>query len=347
MMNEQELSAALHELTPSPPAGLDWAAIDRHAKRHRRRRLTTTAAGAAGAVTALAVGIAVLLSGHGDRQAVVTNSGPTPTPRLGDGRLYVLDTTLLSTQYQPFTACYSILTSLPPAGCGGVPVTGLPSEIPTAHTFENGTVQTSALHLVGHWDGHVLALTQPPVPTSSHTRVSEPSCGPANPTGAALQATITKRSTELAQQGVPVLQTAPCGATVELLTPVASRRALDILRTEFGAVRVTAWLTRADAAQRTEDCAPPTYDMNNISNTLCPDGRAKWQAYRWLQGLSPVLFDLDQSSTLSEVRTALCADQRYGATQPEELQSLQVAAAMYGWAFTKEAVDRNGLIDCR
>src|SRR5439155_2160049 len=63
------------------------------------------------------------------------------------------------------TACLAFLLSLPPAGCGGAPVTGDDfRHVPGTVHFHNKGWQTQPMRLVGTWDGHLLTLTRPPLP---------------------------------------------------------------------------------------------------------------------------------------------------------------------------------------
>ena len=75
-----------------------------------------------------------------------------------------------------------VLTSLPPAGCGGAVVRGLdPMTVDGAERYANGTITTPSVRLVGTWDGHALTVTQPaerrdPDPPAGQAGVPEPSC---------------------------------------------------------------------------------------------------------------------------------------------------------------------------
>lgn len=87
-----------------------------------------------------------------------------------------VDATMLQTASLPLTACYSTLTSEPPAGCSGATVVGVSAnQIPGATKYPNGTVTTPAMHLVGTYKDGTLTLTEPP------TRSAPLSPSPAKP----------------------------------------------------------------------------------------------------------------------------------------------------------------------
>lgn len=55
-----------------------------------------------------------------------------------------------------------ILTSLPPAGCGGVVLPGVQARrLPGARVYANGTVDTPNVRVVGTWNGRTLTPTRP------------------------------------------------------------------------------------------------------------------------------------------------------------------------------------------
>jgi hypothetical protein len=90
----------------------------------------------------------------------------------------MVDAGVLEVPPQPPIACYMILLSLPPAGGSGVEVRGLdPRTVPDVTIYQNGTVQTPTLRLVGTYDGQALTLTAParPAPPRTQTPPSSPS----------------------------------------------------------------------------------------------------------------------------------------------------------------------------
>lgn len=113
---------------------------------------------AAIAVTALVVPVTLALrDGPDDRAA-------TPAQSSQPEQLWTGTATLLQTPDGELTLCGGgILQSLPPAGCGGPRVLGLdPMTVDGAERYDNGTVTTPSVRLVGTWDGTALTVTQPP-----------------------------------------------------------------------------------------------------------------------------------------------------------------------------------------
>lgn len=105
-------------------------------------------------------------------------AGPAPSPRLWSGTA-----TLLQTPDGTLTLCGgAVLDSMPPAGCGGAPVTGLdPMSVEGAHRHPNGTVTTPSVRVVGTWDGDALTPTRPvepaePVAQGDEVGIPGPSC---------------------------------------------------------------------------------------------------------------------------------------------------------------------------
>jgi hypothetical protein len=109
---------------------------------------------AAAAVVAVVVPV-VLVARHDHPPAAAS----PPAQQLWTGTA-----TLLQTPDGRLTLCGgSILSSLPPAGCGGAYVTDLdPMTVEGAERFKNGTITTPSVRLVGTWDGEALTVTQPP-----------------------------------------------------------------------------------------------------------------------------------------------------------------------------------------
>jgi hypothetical protein len=122
-------------------------------RRGRRSRLGPLAAALAVLVVA---GLAYVIgSSRGD-------DGVEP-PAAPPSDLWAGTATLLQLARGPVTLCGgAVLTSLPPAGCGGPEVLGLdPMDVPGAERFANGTVTTPSVRLVGTWDGTALTVTEP------------------------------------------------------------------------------------------------------------------------------------------------------------------------------------------
>lgn len=109
---------------------------------------------AALAVTALVVPVTLAL-----RAAPEQPDRAQPQQQLWTGTA-----TLLQTPDGALTLCGgAVLDSLPPAGCGGAAVRGLdPMTVDGAERYDNGTVTTPSVRLVGTWDGTALTVTRPP-----------------------------------------------------------------------------------------------------------------------------------------------------------------------------------------
>src|SRR5437660_390060 len=112
-----------------------------------------------------AVGLVLALAGCGQI-----------SQRSGSRASYTVVAPLLGTPGHQIFACYTTLSSLPPAGCGGVEVTNVDvSAIPGGSNY-GSLVQTPRVTLVGVWDGHTLTLTEPPSPNP--TKATEPKTVP-------------------------------------------------------------------------------------------------------------------------------------------------------------------------
>src|SRR5437764_2536937 len=136
--------------------------------------------------------------------AVAACGAPSVVPA---GPHYEVVAPMLQVQGHPLMACYMILSSLPPAGCGGVPVRGLDVGVMGGITrFHNGTIQTPTVRLVGVWDGHVLTLAERPQSTTA--RGTEPApvdeAPPADAEGGVFER-IQADMPRLQQQGVQIL----------------------------------------------------------------------------------------------------------------------------------------------
>lgn len=110
---------------------------------------------AAIAVTALVVPVTLALRDGGAPEE--------PDPAAPQQQQWTGTATLLQTPGGDLTLCGGmILTSLPPAGCGGAAVRGLdPMTVAGAERYPNGTITTPSVRLVGTWDGSALTVTQP------------------------------------------------------------------------------------------------------------------------------------------------------------------------------------------
>src|SRR5947209_14029000 len=110
----------------------------------------------------------------------------------------------------PTYACMAVLDSLPPAGCSGVPVTGIDIRRQPGARSIGRAWQTGPLRLAGRWDGRALQVTAPPTP--SHTTP-----GPEQPLRCRVPSTsfasaLANRIVAL-RADLGVLGTSACGGT--------------------------------------------------------------------------------------------------------------------------------------
>jgi hypothetical protein len=144
-------------------------------------------------------------------------------------------------------ACRVILSSDPPQGCSGVPVVG--SDLDRLRGVElSGGVwwTTSPFLLVGTWDGHVLTLTRPPLPSRSAEPEPSPPAG-CDPKGTPATTALAKR---IEREGprINLLELQPCGRRVWVLVAVADEPTVIYIRQLFGPqVLVSGWLQRLGA----------------------------------------------------------------------------------------------------
>jgi len=141
-------------------------------------------------------------------------------------------------------ACFFILDSRPPAGCGGVAVTGLDiRHIRGAARWPKTTEwQTPVLRLTGRWNGKVFSvISAAPAKLSQQTIPAQPNClaHRAGPVVRPSQRAIAKASAD-----VSLIQSGPCGHSFYFLAAVADHRTLSYLHRKFGrSILVAGWLT--------------------------------------------------------------------------------------------------------
>lgn len=179
------------------------------------------------------------------RLTVVVRAAPAAIPSSGS-RLYTVTASVL---YRPAMrtphACLTVLESLPPVGCGGVPVGGYDfRHVPHVIHFAGGGWQTPELRLAGAWDGHTLVLARPPAPARLGAREPVPPalCGGRQaPAARSLAKRITRAHVRLG-----LIELAPCGRRVWVLVGVADPPTRSVLHHLFGRrVIVRGWLRRA------------------------------------------------------------------------------------------------------
>lgn len=141
-------------------------------------------------------------------------------------------------------ACYFILDSRPPAGCGGVAVTGLDlRHIRVASARRGGTTewQTPVLRLTGRWNGKAFSIVgAAPAKLSQQTNPAEPRCL-AHRAGPVVRP--PQRAIAEAADAVKLLQSGPCGRSYYFLAAVADHRTVSYLQRKFGkSIIVRGWL---------------------------------------------------------------------------------------------------------
>jgi hypothetical protein len=140
-------------------------------------------------------------------------------------------------------ACLTFLQSLPPAGCGGVAVTGYDfTKVPGLVRFADMGWQTPPLRLIGTWDGHALTVTSvSPAAASAQSEPGPPkACDGSRETAAsrALARAITR-----AHLRIKMLELSPCREAAWVLVAVADQSTISYIRDRFGdRVIVKGWL---------------------------------------------------------------------------------------------------------
>jgi hypothetical protein len=138
-------------------------------------------------------------------------------------------------------ACRAILTSLPPAGCSGIPVRGFDFEhVQGVIHFHGDGWETPTLRIVGVWNGHALVVTRVGRPGPAPAAPPAPArCAiEARPRGMALVRRIARDHAATAPMAF-----GPCGTTAWLLVPVADAATTRAVHRRYGdAVIVRGWL---------------------------------------------------------------------------------------------------------
>jgi hypothetical protein len=112
--------------------------------------------------------------------------------------------------------------------------------------YEDGTLMTPVLHLIGTWDGHALTLTEPPQPAASETPLPEPCVQTASPEWSpnvpVRQLQVGNDQSTLEAHRIVVLETVTCGSTLGIGVAVAAPDTVRYLESDYGKVSVTGWL---------------------------------------------------------------------------------------------------------
>jgi hypothetical protein len=163
------------------------------------------------------------------------------------GPRYEVVAPLLALKGAPTYACDAILLSLPPAGCSGVLVRGVDiNQVPGITRYQNGTMETGALRLVGVWSGLALTLTQPARPAASPPSVDYPVCPATSPAieaqGLQREQAVVQVWKELEKRGIQLISIWPCGNALDMQVAVADGPTIDYLTRTYGPVNVFGWL---------------------------------------------------------------------------------------------------------
>jgi hypothetical protein len=207
----------------------------------------------------LAIGLlAVFVANCGAKTPSTSNVGtaatgdrfsPQPSwPPVPSGTIrYTVTTYLLSVKGGPVYGCWSVLTSDPPAGCGGFLVRGVDiRQVPGSTIYGNGTVSVAMAKLVGIWENVGLTLTEAPKPTKAFeaTPFGLPCNGAGTMSEPRAQAVKTSIDfdTTLSEHGIQVLDAQLCGHTVRVVLALADRSAVDYITQRYGQLEISGWL---------------------------------------------------------------------------------------------------------
>jgi hypothetical protein len=179
---------------------------------------------------------------HGVRLTVVVRGADSARPSSSSRRYTVTASVLYRPGMRTPQACLTFLESLPPVGCGGVPVAGYDfRHLPHIIHFAGGGWQTPELRMVGAWNGHTLLLARAPSPAQKSPRAPgpPPACRGQRAPGIGL---LASRITH-AHARLGVIELVPCGRRVWALVGVADPATRSFIRRHFGRrVTVSGWL---------------------------------------------------------------------------------------------------------
>jgi hypothetical protein len=176
------------------------------------------------------------------RVTVIVSDGSARPHAATTPRYTVVAPVLYRTTIGRPMACLAMLTSLPPAGCSGVPVEGYDfTRVAGLVRFGAMGWQTPQLRLVGTWNGHALTLTRTPVPVTTHRPEPSPLAACHDPTSS--QASALARRITRAHVRIHMLELSPCGDTVWVLVAIADRPTISFIHGHFGSsVKIAGWL---------------------------------------------------------------------------------------------------------
>lgn len=162
--------------------------------------------------------------------------------------MYEVSAPALSVTGGPVYACFAILESWPPTGCGGVVVRGLDIErVAGVQRYPDGTLATPSLHLVGSWDGRVLTLTEPPrpaTPTPLPDACTQVAGFTESPEEFARQTQINGINRDGNDRPILILATLPCDeTTIGAVLAVADDNTIKWLTSHYAPIKIAGWLT--------------------------------------------------------------------------------------------------------
>jgi hypothetical protein len=203
----------------------------------------------AGGFVAALIAVAVV-SGLLYSRGALSLQGPPTSGVPATGARYTVTASLLAVRGQPVYACWFIEDSLPPAGCAGAEVRNVNvAAVPGAVTFQNGTVQTPVVKLVGVWNGKTLTLTELPQSTRSQGAEPKPVSlpPPATSKGSAAQVDeqILHDMLTLQQRGIFVLSIGIGADGVDVVLLVADAASVETLYSQYGRIHISGWLQPA------------------------------------------------------------------------------------------------------
>jgi hypothetical protein len=210
-------------------------------------QLTSCARAAAPLRVFLIVLVVGAFAGCGQKGVATTSTNrASPSPG-GRTRSYrVVAPVLYLTRVGRPIACLNFPQSLPPAGCGGVPVRGYDfRHVARRIPFSRMGWQTPPLRLTGTWDGHVWTVrTASPAATSGESQPAPPKgCDGARTTPASRALT---RALSRDRGRINLLVAQPCRRTAWVLVAVADAATVSYIHRRFGGeVIVSGWLQSA------------------------------------------------------------------------------------------------------
>ncbi len=171
-------------------------------------------------------------------------SSPTQVPNE-----YTVVGTLLSVRGETAKVCAAEIFTLPPTCGGGVTILGVDIRTaPGAHVFDNGTVDTGLVRVVGTWDGQALTLVGPLRPAGASEVPPWPTCASSAKNSFLPDSTAQRMNDDtpsLRSRGIEVLSITPCNDGILVVVPVADSKTVSYLTGKYGQLQIVAWLQPA------------------------------------------------------------------------------------------------------